>query len=38
MQINVTGVPEHFNLPWKLSVEENLFVSLGVEVVWTDEP
>jgi sulfonate transport system substrate-binding protein len=38
MKINVTGVPEHFNLPWKLCVEENLFSDLGVEVIWTDEP
>ncbi len=38
MKINVTGVPEHFNLPWKLCIEEKLFVDLGVEVIWQDEP
>lgn len=37
MKINVTGVPEHFNLPWKLCLEEKLFPA-DIEVVWRDEP
>ena len=37
MKIKVTGVPEHFNLPWKLAIEEHLFPS-DIEVLWQDEP
>ena len=33
--IRVGGVPEHFNLPWHLAIEEGLFESRGVQVDWT---
>lgn len=35
-KIRVGGVPEHFNLPWHLAIENNLFKSHGIEVEWTD--
>lgn len=35
-KIRVGGVPEHFNLPWHLAIENNLFKSHGIEVKWTD--
>lgn len=36
--LNIGGVPEHFNLPWHLCIEEGKFDALGVEVNWTDYP
>ncbi|MBZ9729687.1 substrate-binding domain-containing protein [Salegentibacter sp. JZCK2] len=36
--IKVGGVPEHFNLPWHLCIEENLFEARGINVVWKDFP
>ncbi|MCC7459918.1 MAG: ABC transporter substrate-binding protein [Proteobacteria bacterium] len=37
MKIKVVGVPEHFNLPWKLSVAEKNFPQ-NLDILWTDEP
>lgn len=34
-KIRVGGVPEHFNLPWKLAIENELFEKEGIEIVWT---
>lgn len=36
--VRVGGVPEHFNLPWRLSIEEQLFDVLDTRVEWTDFP
>jgi len=36
--INVGGVPEHFNLPWHLCLEEGLFEAAGIHVKWKDFP
>lgn len=36
--IRIGGVPEHFNLPWRLSIEEQLFDVLDTTVEWTDFP
>ena len=36
--IRVGGVPEHFNLPWHLALEEGLFKQAGADVQWTDYP
>ncbi len=33
--IRVGGVPEHFNLPIHLAIEQNLFETRGVKVEWT---
>lgn len=32
------GVPEHFNTPWVLAIDDGAFEALGVEVQWTDVP
>jgi len=34
MKIRVGGVPEHFNLPWHLAMENNLFKKEGIEIEW----
>jgi hypothetical protein len=35
-RFKIGGVPEHFNLPWKLAIEERKLVELGVELHWSD--
>jgi len=37
-QIIITGVPEHFNFPWLKVVEEQPFLSEGIELLWKNEP
>jgi sulfonate transport system substrate-binding protein len=32
----IGGVPEHFNLPWRLAIEEGRFREIGVELHWSD--
>jgi ABC-type nitrate/sulfonate/bicarbonate transport system substrate-binding protein len=34
--LKIGGVPEHFNLPWRLSIEERLFNEIGLELHWSD--
>ncbi|NJY62429.1 ABC transporter substrate-binding protein [Salinimicrobium sp. CDJ15-81-2] len=36
--MKVGGVPEHFNLPWHLGIEEGAFRSNGVDLTWRDFP
>jgi ABC-type nitrate/sulfonate/bicarbonate transport system substrate-binding protein len=36
--IKIAGVPEHFNLPWHLCVENGEFDSVGIDLQWTDVP
>ncbi len=36
--IKVGGVPEHFNLPWHLCIENNKFESEDLNIVWKDYP
>jgi ABC-type nitrate/sulfonate/bicarbonate transport system substrate-binding protein len=36
--IRVGGVPEHFNLPWRLAIEDGAFATLGVDVAYSDWP
>lgn len=36
--IRIGGVPEHFNLPWHLAIEEGLFQEKGLQVSWEDFP
>jgi len=36
--IRIGGVPEHFNLPWRLAIEEGAFTTLGLNVEWIDFP
>jgi len=36
--LRIGGVPEHFNLPWHLAIEEGLFAHAGIDLHWTDCP
>lgn len=36
--VRIIGVPEHFNLPWHLAMEEGAFAARGIELQWTDIP
>ena len=36
--IRIGGVPEHFNLPWLVAIEESLFADAGYDVEWIDFP
>ena len=35
-RFKIGGVPEHFNLPWRLAIEEGKFRDAGVELHWSD--
>ncbi|MFP9098476.1 substrate-binding domain-containing protein [Flavobacterium sp. RHBU_24] len=37
-QLNIAGVPEHFNLPWHTAIENGDFVKAGIDLKWTDVP
>ncbi len=36
--IKIAGVPEHFNLPWHLAIENKEFEKQNVDLQWTDVP
>lgn len=36
--IKIAGVPEHFNLPWHLCIENGEFEDAGIQLEWTDVP
>ncbi len=38
MTIHVGGVPEHFNLPWHLGIEQGLFSRAGLDVHFHEYP
>lgn len=35
--LRITGVPEHFNFPWKKVVASQPFLENGIQLDWTDE-
>lgn len=37
-KVLVGGVPEHFNLPWILAIEEGLFEKEGINLEWLNFP
>lgn len=37
-KVKIVGVPEHFNLPWHMAIEEGAFKERGIELTWTDVP
>jgi ABC-type nitrate/sulfonate/bicarbonate transport system substrate-binding protein len=37
-KIKIVGVPEHFNLPWHLCLENGDFEKAGINLEWTDIP
>lgn len=36
--IEIVGVPEHFNLPWHMAIEDGSFEDRGIELQWTEVP
>lgn len=36
--VRIAGVPEHFNLPWHMAMEEGAFAEKGIALHWTDVP
>ena len=37
-QVRIAGVPEHFNLPWHMCMENGEFNEAGIDLQWTDVP
>lgn len=37
-QVRIAGVPEHFNLPWHMCIENGEFNEVGIDLEWTDVP
>ncbi len=35
-KFKIGGVPEHFNYPWRVAIEEKAFDSLNVSLHWSD--
>jgi hypothetical protein len=35
--LRITGVPEHFNLPWKKVIATQPFISRGIQLEWIEE-
>ncbi len=36
--VRICGVPEHFNFPWLMALEEGAFDDRGIDLQWTDVP
>ena len=36
--VKIIGVPEHFNHPWHLAIEDGAFEDRGIQLEWTDVP
>ena len=36
--MRIGGVPEHFNLPWRIAIEEGVFANIGLDLQWADYP
>lgn len=36
--IRIAGVPEHFNMPWHLCIENKEFSEFGIDLQWTNVP
>jgi sulfonate transport system substrate-binding protein len=37
-RFRIGGVPEHFNLPWKIAIEKGVFEDLKIDLHWADMP
>ncbi len=35
-RLKIGGVPEHFNLPWRMAIERGKFAEVGIDVHWSD--
>lgn len=38
LQVRIGGVPEHFNLPWHLTIEDDSYTKQDIALEWTDFP
>jgi ABC-type nitrate/sulfonate/bicarbonate transport system substrate-binding protein len=36
--VKIVGVPEHFNLPWHMCIDNGEFEEVGIDLQWTDIP
>lgn len=36
--LKIAGVPEHFNLPWHLCIDNHEFADANIDLQWTDVP
>jgi len=36
--VKIVGVPEHFNLPWHMCIDNGEFEEVGIDLQWTDVP
>lgn len=36
--VKIIGVPEHFNLPWHMALDDGAFKDRGISLEWTDVP
>lgn len=36
--VRIGGVPEHFNLPWHLAIEDGMFAQQGINLEWIEFP
>ncbi len=36
--VRIAGVPEHFNYPWHLAIQDGAFAHRGIRLEWTDVP
>ncbi len=37
-KVKIIGVPEHFNYPWHMAIEEGAFKDRGIDLEWIDVP
>lgn len=37
-KVQIAGVPEHFNFPWHLAMDEGAFEQRGINLEWADVP
>lgn len=38
IKLNIGSVPEHFNMPWHLAIEENQFRDKNIDLKWSNYP
>lgn len=38
VKLRIGGVPEHFNMPWHLAIDNNEFKKVGIDLQWKDFP
>ncbi len=36
IQVRIGGVPEHFNFPWHVAIENGLFLEKNIQIEWSD--